>query len=484
VNRHTKDASKRRVRDDFEKAELQVRHIIWSWAEPSCETEEEFSLSNALFMMFLDSHEFAAALQSNQAVTQAKEFYKNRIYPNLEHLVFYKRKHLLHFDTNSNSAHEGTNRGMKSHAAPTNPQHTLEKATQVLSHQARLKALVLQSGIASKANSTTLWSDQPGQSQLVDLAVCLISHEYAEREFYDIVGPFVSADGNDIFWLVMRRDQETQDAQLGTVPKVKRVRKIERCGERGTLLCNCCYFARVGIPCRHIIALLDHILGDEFKGITVDDVRVFWRIDYFLYGMQPHSEMRSLLMKLRDTDTQGPVLPIDKVPPTIFMDDNHAIVKTYHLPATKRCLNYSQNHCQSALERYGNTSCPCHHGLSQEVYDYSNNDDVGNDFEADGMCDVFDYPSPQKKAKTVKEQGYELLKPRFDELVSLLGDSAADSQIISYCDSVYSELVMKVRADLAARLPKPQGRTVSSAAPTSKRLKTHGTQHYSKHKRK
>ena len=39
-------------------------------------------------------------------------------------------------------------------------------------------------------------------------------------------------------------------------------------------------------------------------------------IDYFLYGMQPHSEMRSLLMKLRDTDTQGPVLPIDKVPPT------------------------------------------------------------------------------------------------------------------------------------------------------------------------
>jgi hypothetical protein len=310
---------------------------------------------------------------------------------------------------------------MKSHAAPTNPQHTLEKATQVLSHQAQLKALALQSGIASKANSTMLWSDQPVQSQLVDLAVCLISHEYDERKFYDIVGPFVSADGIDIFWLVMRRDQETQDAQLGTVPKFKRVRKINRCGERGTLLCDCCYFDRVGIPCRHIMALLDHILGDDFKGITVDDVRVFWRIDYFFHGMQPQCEMRSLLMKLRSTDTQGPVLPIDKVPSTIIMDDNHDIVKTYHLPVTERCLNYSPNHCQRARALYGNTSCPCNHGLSQEVYDYSNNDDVGNDFEADDMCDVFDYPSPQKKAKTVKEQGYECLKPMFDELVALFG---------------------------------------------------------------
>jgi hypothetical protein len=202
----------------------------------------------------------------------------------------------------------------------------------------------------------------------------------------------------------MRRDQESQDTQLGTVPKFKRVRKITRCGEPGTLLCDCCYFDRVGIPCRHIIALLDHILGDEFKGITVDDVRVFWRKDYFFYGMQPQNEMRSLLMALRNTDTQGPVLPSGKLPSTIFMNDYHPIVRTYHLPLTERCMNYSQIHCQQALERYGNTSCPSNHGISQEVYDYSINDDGGNDFEAGNMCDVFDYPSPQKKPTAEKKE--------------------------------------------------------------------------------
>jgi hypothetical protein len=187
VKKRTRDASMCLVREKFDKAELQVRQFLWSWAEPECETYEEFRLSNSLFMMFLDSNEFADALQTPQAVTQAKEFYKTRIYPNLDHLVFYKRKHLLHFDTNSNSAHEGTNRGMKSHAAPTNPQHTLEKAAQVLTHQARLKTLLLQSALSRKANSTTLWSDQPSQGQLVELAVSLISNEYSEREFYDIV---------------------------------------------------------------------------------------------------------------------------------------------------------------------------------------------------------------------------------------------------------------------------------------------------------
>ena len=484
VNKQTGDAHLRQLRRKYDKAELQVRHFLWSWAEPVCETFEEFRLSNCLFMMFLHSKEFADAMPNQQAVKQAIKFYRQNIFPILDHIVFYKRKHLLHFDTNSNSAHEGTNRGMKSHAAPTNPQHTLEKATKVLSHQARLKALMLHCALARKANCTTLWSDL---SQLVEMAVGLINNECAEQAFYNVVGPFNNDEGAGIFWLLMRRDQESEDTQLGTVPKFKRVRKVRRCTERGTLLCDCCYFDRVGIPCRHIIALLHHVLGDEFKDITADDVRVFWRTSYIFHGMQNHNEMqmhnemRSLLMELRDNDTQGPVLPRDKVPATIFMDDNLPIVKTYKLPLTERCMNYSPNHCQHALELYGNTSCPSNHGLSQEAYDYS----IHDDFDTGDICDVFDYPSPQKKQKTGKRvQAYEVLNPHAAQLYALLDDAAADEQTIAVFKEKFAEMIAQATEMLTVRLPEPKGRTVSSAAPTSKRLKTHGTQHYSKHKRK
>ena len=112
-----------------------------------------------------------------KAVIRAKIFYRKNIFPLLDHIVFYKKKHLLHFD--SNSANESTNRGMKSHAAPTNPQHTLEKATKVLSHQARfLKTL------ARKANSTTRWSDQ---GQLLEITVSLIDNECAKHNKHFIM---------------------------------------------------------------------------------------------------------------------------------------------------------------------------------------------------------------------------------------------------------------------------------------------------------
>jgi hypothetical protein len=202
---------------------------------------------------------------------------------------------------------------------------------------------------------------------------------------------------------------------------------------------------------------IDDILGVEFNGIGVDDVRVVRRKDYFFYGMQPQHKMRSLLMKLHDNDTQGPVLPSDKTPVAISMDDNHPIVKTYHLPLTERCINYTQIHCQEALERYGNTSCPCNHGLSQEVYDYSIDDDGGHSFAGD-MCDVFDYPSPKMKPNTVKRMGaYEAINPHVAEMYALLDDAAADEQTIAFFKEKQAELTAQARTMLSAKLPKPCG---------------------------
>jgi hypothetical protein len=51
-----------------------------------------------------------------KSVSQLKEFYCKRIEPHEDLFVFYRLSHLFHFDTNSNSAHEGTNHGIKYHS--------------------------------------------------------------------------------------------------------------------------------------------------------------------------------------------------------------------------------------------------------------------------------------------------------------------------------------------------------------------------------
>jgi hypothetical protein len=59
---------------------------------------------------------------------------------------------------------------------------------------------MLQDTLARKSNSTTLWSDRPSQSQLLELAVSLINNECTEHAFFYVVGPFVhTEDGNDLF---------------------------------------------------------------------------------------------------------------------------------------------------------------------------------------------------------------------------------------------------------------------------------------------
>jgi hypothetical protein len=88
---------------------------------------------------------------------------------------------------------------------------------------------------------------------------------------------------------------------------------------------------------------------------------------------------------------------------------------------TERCRNYSQIHCEWAQKSYGNKSCSGttgNHGHREETLNFTKDGD-GKNVEAAGMCDAFQLPSPQKKQKTVKEQPYEIFKPRFDEFISL-----------------------------------------------------------------
>ena len=135
------------------------------------------------------------------------------------------------------------------------------------------------------------------------------------------------------------------------------------------------------------------ILGNDFKDISVKDVRVIWRLDYFFFGIQPQNNVRSLLLALRETDTQGPILQSDKVPPPISMGDSHPVVQMCHLPLTERCKTCRKTRCQRALECYGTTPSSENIGFCEEILDFPD-DCQGNNFQADGMCDNYPLISP------------------------------------------------------------------------------------------
>jgi MULE transposase domain len=132
----------RKLNTKFEKdrclsLRLLIRHWLWSWSQDTCESKEEFHLSAALFEEYLQSDEVKQIFDPHGARTAAAEseieeiteFVRRNVEPLVPFFAFHLRKHMHTFETNSNSAHEGTNHGIKSHSAAVKPQHTTLDAT-------------------------------------------------------------------------------------------------------------------------------------------------------------------------------------------------------------------------------------------------------------------------------------------------------------------------------------------------------------------
>lgn len=323
-----------------------MRRWLFSWATDACETESECQLSKALFSAYLDSDKVAEILGTD-SVEDIKTFHRSNVDPLEDFFAFFHRKGILHFDTNSSSAHEGTNRGIKSHSAPVLPQHTIEKATKVLSFQGNPKGINTQITMADKDGSRKLWSSLPTAKHLTDLGEALTGNEWDERNQYGVVGPFENEE-----WLVMRlshittcdsMDGDDIEDEVGVIPRFRRVRQVIRHPITGCLTCSCCYFLRVGIPCRHIMAVLCQVHGDSCKGISHNDVLVLWRNNYYKTGMASGaSETKRMLCELRSNDTQGPVLVLvlAELPTSIIRDADNDIVRAQSQDDSARCLNY------------------------------------------------------------------------------------------------------------------------------------------------
>jgi hypothetical protein len=107
-----------------------VRRIhswMYSWTRPSyCQTQEEYELSKHLFMECLTSkHALKMAGNNEFTISSAIAFIKRYVFPNEELFLFHSRKNIFNLCVATTSAHEGTNHGLKSHAAAVKATHAL-----------------------------------------------------------------------------------------------------------------------------------------------------------------------------------------------------------------------------------------------------------------------------------------------------------------------------------------------------------------------
>jgi MULE transposase domain/SWIM zinc finger len=462
----------------FESLKFTVRRWMWSWAEHHCETEDEFLLSKALFCAYLKRKEVGLMLDptgksSDDAVESIFHFLRGHVEPHEQHFLFYLRKHILAFEANSNSAHEGTNHGMKSHSSSTNPQQSIHEAAKTLCFQAEVKEQSTKNCLVRKADSTKLWSTLPTADKLTDFGEGLLQEQWKASANYKIHGP----EGNK--WLLLfdhwrkelvdsPRSAVTVDLPQSarTIPSFWRVRVVQLCETTKELTCSCFYFERVGIPCRHILSVMRAVHATGFAGVTENDVRVFWRKRYYNCAVDIGIEednvlLREKYLKLLENDTRGPRLDVNLATVPILVD--HDVQQRSMLPIHDRCLNYSKELCRQVLPLDETSGVPAN--LTQES--------VFHNVDDDWDLPTVEHPSPSPETRPQK-RAFGEMNPICQQFIGLVSANETNERV-DYAVEVLHEAMAKYVQKMGFN--PPVGQVVSSCIAKSKRRCTHGTDH-------
>ena len=92
-------------------------------------SKDKYSLSKELLFAYLASPEVLDACDGQQyVIDQVSDFVKNYVIIYDQVFLFYKKKYLRYFNVKTSSGHEGTNFGIKEHAAAVLPSHKIDVA--------------------------------------------------------------------------------------------------------------------------------------------------------------------------------------------------------------------------------------------------------------------------------------------------------------------------------------------------------------------
>jgi hypothetical protein len=453
-------------RNKFEVVTKIIKSWLYSWMQPwQCETEKEYNISKSLLFAYMQSLEVVSVM-GQQNASRIFQFIRENVEPHESHYCFHKRKTVRHYDTFVNSAHEGTNNGLKNSAAPVLPQYTIDQSASVLTKNASVNTLAKEIAAGQQSIRHKLWSDLPTSKHLNTLGESLIVKEWELHKAYGLERVAL-----DTFHVKHCNPKPVMVKQSAPIPLFQRVRLVKICRRR--LYCSCEYFSRIGLPCRHIMCILTAICP-EYKGVTHHDVSVVWWSIYSLCGYSKSNnnerfhEVSTLCESLRNHDVDGPLLPLsNKLADIPVVTDVSSKFKVH--PAECYCSNYSKSTILQAMAKAG----------------FSNNVEVNPPAQfsqetiLSDRTDNITFPSFEDQDFALNRSTksfYECIIPLSKEIANVLDSSNLQddgNELLLYM----STFLARKRGQLSAQSSSHNNGSsvVSVCALSNKRRKTHGT---------
>jgi hypothetical protein len=333
-----KTAVKEKKRDTYNLFKRRVKEWCYSWMRPGgVESEEEYSVSKELLFAYLGSSEVLQACDGQTyVVEQVSEFVRNYVIVYDRVFLFFKKKYLRYFDVKTSSAHEGTNYGIKEHAAGVLPSNKIDVAGKKLSLQASMKGAQMEAESAYMASSQSLWSESPTSNHVTTLAESILSRAASRTHDYSVLR--TASDSWEVHY-IGHEDYSCENDRFGTahhspIPIFTRIRVVRNVND--FLCCDCGSQQRIGLTCVHTTAVMENHFP-EWQGPTHHDVSPRWWIMWMEFADKPKSKkLTTALLALLENEVPGPRLP-GPMPPS----EPYNLVSR-KLSAEDRVKNYSR----------------------------------------------------------------------------------------------------------------------------------------------
>mmetsp|Transcript_23810 Transcript_23810/g.54521 ORF Transcript_23810/g.54521 Transcript_23810/m.54521 type:complete len:1402 (-) Transcript_23810:247-4452(-) len=321
----------RKHRELWKKVVKKIHSWMYSWMKPRyVENEDEYQVSKILLIRFVCSEVVLNAARGNRSlIIDILRFIRGHVLVHEELYLYYRRKHVLHFETSHGVQHEGTNTAAKEHSAGVKGTMSMNLSANTLGFQAELKLRELEDIIARdfhKRDKT--WSSSStakslttfGEGLMVEVNKRIPLHEakrVGPREFeVTYLGPGKSPSTNES--VEYEGEQYSKNAPIPLFRRTRTVRVLED----GTMKCDgeggCYQYETSGLPCEHqgaVCKLVHSAKGEQFPGFLPRDLVARWHTDFMHLAYRPLTEVdkqrQQLYHRLACSNIGGPKLRCD-----------------------------------------------------------------------------------------------------------------------------------------------------------------------------
>ena len=419
------------VKDNYRRMQRFILTWAYTWMYAGyCEHKDEFIVSACTFQAFLDSTEVLEYFCHKQdQLDRVKEFFRCYVFHLADEFAFYPRKFIRHYDEATNSSHEGTNLGLKNHAAAVLPSMSMAKSAQTQMLQADVKASSIEDTMSTLARSHPTWTATPTCAHILPIAESLLHQEEMLSKKYLVR---TSGDSWKVVFNYTDFPNESSRAIDGDnpakwkklVPKFRHVRSVTK--EESYFKCSCGHFQRFGIPCRHLFAVAG-ATNNAFCGFTHHDLSVVWLRAYNnLAYRRDHRQVdvAKALEALSDDDVKGPFFETPH--PEQGTASNKAYDKVFEEgSAIERCMNYDKTTVMDCVRQYS-THLGSRYSASYLMGNHENMATFRGEetFDADAMFDSGDCDSESVNNEVIEEEApgsraRRDLMPLMEELLKL-----------------------------------------------------------------